>query len=522
MRGTVQTAQVRVLAAMVGLVALCTGSRVHAGPVEQMVELAYPPGKSDSMLVRYLNGGGGLFLSTDSGKTWGLQCNTAFLGPGGRVQGPIAVLGDKSLLLLSSSGVFHSDASGCGFKAESPDLTKNLVDFTLHPTDPMKVYGAISDPAGMSGLVVRAADGTWTPVGIKDAPSPLSLRVVMHEAGLRVYEIAVKMSTAMGAAGTGAVTPEYVLRVSDDEAKTWQEYPLAVDANGRPRLRGVDPTNPERLLIVIDRSNATDSVLLSKDGGKTTTKYLEVDEFGGLTFAPDGRVWIGDLGLTSGSSMTRGLYKAANLDAMPERLGQATYPVQCLGWAADTNTLYACQRFWFGNVNQETGEFTTMMRFTDVPKFVSCPGEDTAGQCKLQLCMDYCGPAHFAVAPVCSAYDDPACGKPVALMEAGDSEVPSAGTTGSAGSSAAAGSGAAGAAAGAGGMSVAGSTATAGTGTAGTTSGAAGVAQAPPGKSSGSCSFAPASTTSRSGLAWFGLTALALVAVRRRAKARRR
>ncbi|HET6334395.1 MAG TPA: hypothetical protein VFG30_14325 [Polyangiales bacterium] len=521
MRGTVQTAQVRVLAAMVALVALCTGSRAHAGPVEQMVELAYPPGKSDSMLVRYLNGGGGLFLSTDAGKSWSLQCNTAFLGPGGRVQGPIAVLGDKTLLVLSSSGVFHADAAGCGYKAESPDLTKNLVDFTLHPTDPMKVYGAISDPAGMSGLVVRAADGTWTPVGVKDAPSPLSLRVVTREAGLRFYEVAVKTGTAMGAAGTGAVATEYVLRVSDDEAKTWQEYPLPVDASGRPRLRGVDPTNPERVLIVIDRSNATDSVLLSKDGGKTTTKYLEVDEFGGLTFAPDGRVWIGDLGLTSGSSMTRGLYKAANLDALPARLGQATYPVQCLGWAADTNTLYACQRFWFGNVNQETGEFTTMMRFTDVPKFVSCPGEDTAGQCKVQLCLDYCGPAHFAAAPVCSAYDDPACGKPVALMEAGDSEVPSAGTTGSAGSSVAAGSGAAGAAAGAGGMSVAGSTATAGTGTAGTTSGAAGVAQAPPGKSSG-CSFAPVSTTSSSGPAWFGLTALALVAVRRRAKARRR
>src|SRR4051794_14165448 len=155
MRGTLQTAPSRVCAALVGLVALCAGSRAHAGPVEQMVELAYPPGKSDSMLVRYLNGGGGLFLSTDMGKTWGLQCNSAFLGAGGRVQGPIAVLGDKTLLILSGSGVFHADANGCGFKAESADLTKNLVDFTLHPTDPMKVYGAISDPAGMNGLVLR-------------------------------------------------------------------------------------------------------------------------------------------------------------------------------------------------------------------------------------------------------------------------------------------------------------------------------------------------------------------------------
>lgn len=517
---SVQIAQSRVVAAVVGLVALCAGSRAHAGPVEQMVELAYPPGKSDSMLVRYLNGGGGLFLTTDMGKTWSLQCNSAFLAAGGRVPGPIVMLGDKTLLVLSSAGVFHADANGCGFTAEAPELTKNIVDFALDPTDPMKVYGAVSDATGMSGLVLRGPDGQWTPFGVKDAPSPLSLAVVKREAGLRIYEVAVKMSMAGGAAGTGAVAAEYVLRVSDDGAKTWQEYPVPADNNGRPRLRGVDPTNPERLLIVIDRSSATDTLLLSKDGGKTTAKYQELDEFGGLAFAPDGRVWIGDLGLTSGTSMTRGLYHAANLDAMPARLPQAMYPVQCLGWAQDTNTLYACQRFWFGNVNQETGEFNIMMRFTDIPKFVTCPGEDVAAQCKQQLCLDYCGPAHFAAAPVCSAYDEPACGKPVALMESDDSAVPSAGTTGAAGGGASAGSGAP---AGAGGMSVAGSTA-AGAGAAGaggSTPGAAATGTAPA-KSSGGCSFAASTETpSDAGFAWLGCPALAVVWMRRRARARR-
>lgn len=517
MRVTVQTAQSRAFTVMVGLAALCAGSRAHAGPVEQMVEVASPPMKSDSMVVRYINGGGGLFLSTDMGKTWSLQCNSAFVANGGRVPGPIAMLGDKTILMLSSSGVLHADANGCGFTAEAPDITKNVVDFALHPTDPMKVFAAVSNPTGMSGVVQRSADGQWTDSGVKDAPSPISLLAVMREGAMRFYEVAVKATTST--ADGGASVSEYVMRVSDDGAKTWQEYPLPTDNNGRPRLRGVDPTNPERLVIVIDRLNTPDTLLLSKDGGKTTTKYLELDEFGGLAFAPDGRVWIGDLGLTSGSSMTRGLYAAANVDAMPVRLPMATYPVQCLGWAADTNTLYACQRFWFGNVNLTTGEFTTMLRFTEVPKFVSCPGEDPAMACKVQLCLDYCGPMHFAAAPVCSAYDEPSCGKPVAAMEDDEPDPPtsSAGAS-AAGTGAAAGSGISGASA-AGATSVAGSS---GTGLAGRggASAASGTAGMPPKESSGGCSCTvPSGGDSSDWLAW---SSLAAVCVWRRSRRSRK
>jgi MYXO-CTERM domain-containing protein len=518
MRVTVQTAQSRVFAVVVGLAALFAGSRAHAGPVEQMVEVASPPGKSDSMLVRYINGGGGLFLSTDMGKTWSLQCNSAFLAAGGRVQGPIAMLGDKTMLMLSSSGVFHADANGCGFTAEAPDITKNVVDFAPHPTDPMKVFAAVSNTAGMSGLIQRSADGQWTDFGVKDALSPISLRVVMREAGMRVYEVAVK-ATMMSTTDGGTSLPEYVMRVSDDEAKTWQEYPLPAEGNGRPRLRGVDPTNPERVLVVIDRSSATDTLLLSKDGGKTTAKYMELEEFGGLTFAPDGRVWIGDLGLTSGTPMTRGLYAAANLDAMPARLPMAMYPVQCLGWAPDTNTLYACQRFWFGNVNLTTGEFSTMLRFTTAPQFVSCPGEDPAMSCKAQLCLDYCGPAHFAAAPLCSAYNEPSCGKPVADMEAEDSDPPTsaAGSSGAgtAGTAAASGGGA-GTAAGAGATS--GGAAAAGTAGSGGAPANAGTT-APPAKSSSGCSCTvPSGSDPSEQLPWFAWGVLAAVGVWRRSR----
>jgi hypothetical protein len=218
--------------------------------------------------------------------------------------------------------------------------------------------------------------------------------------------------------------------------------------------------------------------------------------------------------------MTRGLYQAANLDAAPTRLTMATYPVQCVGWAADTNTLYACQKFWFGTVDQMTGEFKIMMRFTDVSNFVTCPGEDPAAMCKTQLCLDYCGPAHFAIAPVCSAYDEPSCGKPVALMEADETDTPSAGAGGAGGgTTGAAGGGTAGAIAGAGGMSIAGATATAGTGAAGSAGSATAGTAAAPAKSSSGCSCSvPMGSKSGQGAAWVASSVLAAIWLRRRAR----
>jgi MYXO-CTERM domain-containing protein len=196
--------------------------------------------------------------------------------------------------------------------------------------------------------------------------------------------------------------------------------------------------------------------------------------------------------------------------------------VQCLGWAEDTKTLYACQRFWFGSVNQMSGEFTTTLRFTEVPKFVTCPGEDPAMQCKTQLCLDYCGPAHFAVAPVCSAYDQPDCGKPVAAMESEGDGTTTTGSSGTGGSTSTAGTGAAGSSVAgtgaAGAMNMAGQTAV----VAGSTS-VAGTGVTPPPKKDSGCSCAvPGSPASRVAPVGLALSAFALVAVWRRKRARAR
>jgi hypothetical protein len=55
-----------------------------------------------------------------------------------------------------------------------------------------------------------------------------------------------------------------------------------------------------------------------------------------------------------------------------------------------------------------------LFQFTDLAAFVSCPGVDMAAACQSQLCLGYCGPGHFAQAPLCCAYDEQYCGPSVA------------------------------------------------------------------------------------------------------------
>jgi hypothetical protein len=100
----------------------------------------------------------------------------------------------------------------------------------------------------------------------------------------------------------------------------------------------------------------------------------------------------------------------------------ADYTVQCLGYHAPSNKLYACKNFWLGEVEPASGAFASIMSFAAVSDLVSCDGSSTAQLCEAQLCGAYCGPGHFAVAPACAAYNAPGCGVAVAMQEAPDTK----------------------------------------------------------------------------------------------------
>jgi hypothetical protein len=315
----------------------------------------------------------------------------------------------------------------------------------------------------------------------------------------------------------------YVIRMSDDDGATWTEHVYGA-ARGTLHVQGVDPTNPDRILVSIERppdsgtaAQTADSVLVSSDQGKTFKPYLTLTEVGGVAFAPDGRIWIGDAGNPLDPTAPVGLYFAPSLDKPASELSKADYPVQCLTYQAATETLYACQRFTFGAVDAKDGSFTTSLDVRSVASFVDCSGVDMAAVCKTQLCNAYCGFGHFAQAPVCCAYDTFSCG-PVA---ADNAVCPAKGGAGGGGAGGAGGSGTSGASGAPGAGGTGGANETAGAGGISGGSGAAGAnGGGAAGKSSGGHDdggCAVGRTPSGTGaLAWCGLALAALTRRRRR------
>lgn len=407
------------LAAATCLVWVCLAGPAHAGPVEQLTEVAFGVSGSGSVVARYDNGGGGLIFGDPEKRSWQLQCGSALLAPGETLRGPMLALADGSLLLGSAQGIIALAPDRCGAAPELPTTKGAAVyDLAPDPRDPNAAFALLSVPGSSptrSTLWHRASDGSWTKLGNDlDAALATSVRATLRDGKLRLYEAAV---VSMQDEDAG---PRYfvnMVRYSDDGAATFRER--TVSADSAPQLIGVDPSNPDRVVLLIDRAGKKDSLLVSDDAGVSFKPYLELAAYGGIAFAPDGRVWIGGSDLMGQSDeRDRGLWAASSLASAPEKLASASYGVQCLGYHARTDKLYACQHFWLGEVDTRSGAFTTVLNFTSVSALASCAG--AAARCEQQLCRDYCGPAHFAVAPACGAYDTPSCGAPVAARESGE------------------------------------------------------------------------------------------------------
>jgi hypothetical protein len=382
----------------IALAALSWSRSVQAGPVEQLVDVAFGPGAEPVIVARYDNGGGGLIFGAS--RSWKLQCGSAFSSGGESNHGPMLVLSNGSVLVPIARGVAVGALDGCGYQPEVPLPGAAVIDMVPDPAEPDAVIAvcSISNPQGStSSLVRRSPSGQWSSMG-KSADSALAtgMRAVLRNGHLRLYETAL---VPMQDDDAGPRYFVYKLRISDDGGQTFQERPLATDAP--PRIVGVDPRDPERIAILLERSPGPQRIVVTEDQGKTLKPYLELEQLGGMAFAPDGRVWIGARSDREGGGA--GIWAASSLAATPERLPMAEYAVQCLGYHAPSDSLYACQHFWLGAVDLPTGAFTTQLSLARVDAFATC--DDSAARCEAQLCSAYCGPGHFAVAPVCSAYD---------------------------------------------------------------------------------------------------------------------
>lgn len=372
------------------------------------------PGDPNVMAVRYENGGGGALITTDGGKTWKLLCNALLFDPVQTRKETLVIANDGTTLVGAFTGLWQDDGHACAWSSVPAYDGRWIAGFATDPIDPNVTYAVTSSGAQMNGMLRRDSSGKWSDFGTKDDILITELRVVPHAGGRRYYVAAARGVVTL--IDGGLPVANYVIRVSDDDGAHWTEHVYG-GTDGALHLEGVDPTNPDRIIVAIERAEdllaparTTDSVLVSSDQGATFEDYLTITEIGGVAFAPDGRAWIGDGGAVLDPKQALGLWFAPNLSMPATKLSTVKYPVQCLGYRESTDTLYACQQTTFGTVDKVDGAFTTLFDFRTVTSFVGCPGVDMAATCETQLCGAYCGIGHYAQAPVCCAYGTLTCG----------------------------------------------------------------------------------------------------------------
>ncbi len=405
----------RTLGFAAALVAVCVASfpgRALADPVEVLSQFAVDPAHPDVRVLRYDYGGGGLVFSRDGGASWQLMCATGLMPAGGDsapALGRVAFDGEGHLYIATFGALLRDDATGCAWSTDGPFDGKWVSDVTPHPSDPTVVF-AITSTGGegqTNGVYRRDADGSWEALGTQEAILISRLHVVDLGGGaLRFYVGGVN-----GTLGTAPnEKPNYVIRVSDDLGETWTEHAFG-ETDGNLRLEAIDPTNPDRLVVVIDHESssgvavALDQIMVSDDQGATFSEWAGAVSFGGLAFAPDGRVWFGDGGDPAVSSGDKGLYFAASLDAVPAQVN-GDLQVTCVDYVEAADELFVCSKFSAGTADLDTGEVTDQFSFNEVEDFVACADKDVCAACARQLLGNWCGGiTHFPESKVCCCYN---------------------------------------------------------------------------------------------------------------------
>lgn len=398
-----------------------------SGPVERMVQVLDTPSDPNLIVVRYGVATEGFLFSRDGGCTFKAMCSQAIAPDADerdkirrlssqRVPSAAATLldADGKLLVAQLGGLWTDDGTGCSW-SKQPEL-EGLWPYNLKrdPKNPAELVAVVTDLQGEGAettarvtLMRRDAAGAWSTAGplVPDAPAQRAyageLLVTVTETGTRLY--------ASVTVSSGDVTAPELWRVvsSDDGGKTWTAgTPLAEDQQEGLVLLAVDPLHADRVLAALYRDNAPDTLLLSDDAGKTFRGYGQVRETSGVTFAPDGRVFVGDAGDSSGENAVGGVWTAARLGE-PLTLIAGTSLVDCISFKPSVGKLQVCKRDRFGLMDPQSGVFEELARLDSVPALLDCPGLDMAAACETQLNAgaSWCCAGHYPFTPFCGSYD---------------------------------------------------------------------------------------------------------------------
>ncbi|MEY4576125.1 MAG: hypothetical protein RL701_828 [Pseudomonadota bacterium] len=393
---------------LLGCVAsLLSTQSVQAGTPELFNRAILSSAEGKHIFAPYVNGGGGMFVSSDGGENFGMLCASA-IDPSLVNDALLVYQGALGQTYVGSfEGVWRGDNTGCGF-VPVPELTGHFIGaITGDPLDPERTYVGTSDadpnPNGI--FLSKGKTGTFEKFGVSQASFIETLHVVKHGEGRRFWETTVKTDVMTNVA-------KYIVRFSDDDAKTWTEYEYNIDQIGPKvaypdfRIVAVDPTNEDHLVGVVTRNQEIDSLVYSLEQGKPGTwkSLADVNTSQAVQFTPDGTLYFGD-----SDQVTKSFYVAKKLGDAPTKLSDA-WKVSCLQYDNTTKTMWGCSDLMFGTIDTTKGELKPLIDMRCGERFVDCPGKPTGRElCASQIYpVNYCDISHFPAAPLCAGFDNTA------------------------------------------------------------------------------------------------------------------
>ncbi len=281
----------------------------------------------------------GVLVSNDGGTTWGWVCERA-VGYASSEDPALAISSNGVLLAGMGGKLARSSDLGCTWpKAES--APEGVVDMTLRPSEPARVYALTSRPSGVgergrprfrSELVVsNDAGATFTSRAVLDPALTVLTIDVAPSSPRRVYVSATRDGEAPDSVG--------VLLVANDDGRTWSEHRVELSRGERGLfIAAVDPKHDGRLYLRTGGFSAN-RLFVSDDAGTTTRPIFSGTALLGFALADGGdTVYVG--------SRATGVHRASTRDFRFE--ARDASPVQCL--LATAGKLWECAPATGGSV----------------------------------------------------------------------------------------------------------------------------------------------------------------------------
>jgi hypothetical protein len=275
---------------------------------------------SDGMTV-FLRATFGVLVSRDGGKTWRWICERA-LGYEGTWDPPVAVTRDGRLWVGLERGL-SSTLDGCGVEPATELAGETIRDLTTDAGGDT-VWAVTGAPDRHGAVWRRSGTGKWERIGlVPEGFYPSTLEVAPSKPS-RIYVSGQPFGTLRG----------WLLH-SDDGGKTFLGGKNELEAEGPFFIAGVDPKDPERVLVRHLHTTGSD-VLLTTDGGKTLKTVLTMKSaMFGFAKSPDGSTYWAGSGLAE-----HGIFLSKDRGAHFERVSNKG--VLCLH-AAPNGRLLVCE-----------------------------------------------------------------------------------------------------------------------------------------------------------------------------------